>query len=70
MDRIGRQYARTLALWRERFQDNMGAIREMGFDERFIRSWIYYLVCCEEGFTSGHIDDLQLVLGRPEEVRT
>lgn len=70
MDRIGPQYARTLTLWRERFQDNMEAVRDMGFDDRFIRNWIYYLVCCEEGFSSGHIDDLQLVLGRPEEVRT
>jgi cyclopropane-fatty-acyl-phospholipid synthase len=28
----------------------------LGFDERFRRMWIYYLVYCEVGFDHGMID--------------
>lgn len=66
-EQIGQHYARTLHEWRERFEANWPDIRAYGFDERFYRSWIYYLVSCEEGFRRGHIDDYQIVMTRPEE---
>ncbi len=43
-------YARTLKLWRERFFDNLTEVRQLGFNERFIRSWDYYLSYCIAGF--------------------
>src|SRR6476661_9704650 len=40
---LGPHYARTLALWRERFTQNWPAIAGLGFDETFRRMWEFYL---------------------------
>ena len=42
-------YAGTLRIWRERFQENRGAIREH-YDERFCRMWEFYLITSELAF--------------------
>ncbi len=62
---IGPHYARTLCRWRERFWENIDAVRELGFDERFIRMWHYYLCYCEGGFTERYIGVSQLLLTKP-----
>ncbi len=59
---FGDCYARTLALWSERFQEAWPAIGELGFDERFRRIWTYYLAYCEAGFRTRSIDVVQTVL--------
>jgi len=59
---IGTHYARTLAAWRERFQDSMPEVRKLGFDDRFIRMWDYYLAYCEGAFLERHVGDSQLLL--------
>ena len=66
-DRItfGASYARTLALWHERFQQAWPQIKAMGFDERFKRTWEYYLAYCEAGFRAGSIDVCQIRLENP-----
>lgn len=53
---FGQDYARTLALWRERFEAAWPAIAGLGFDEKFRRRWCYYLSYCEAGFSEGSID--------------
>lgn len=63
---FGQDYARTLAIWRERFEDAWGAIARLGFDERFRRRWNYYLCYCEAGFTEGSIDVGVYRFRRPE----
>ena len=37
-------------------------VRALGFDERFIRMWEYYLALSEAGFATGISQDLQIVL--------
>ena len=37
-------------------------MRALGFDDRFIRMWEYYLALSEAGFATGLSQDLQLVL--------
>ncbi len=37
-------------------------VRALGFDERFIRMWDYYLALSEAGFATGLVQDQQLVL--------
>jgi cyclopropane-fatty-acyl-phospholipid synthase len=59
---FGPSYARTLAVWNERFQAAWPKVRELGFDERFRRIWTYYLAYCEAGFRTGSINVLQTVL--------
>lgn len=53
---FGLSYARTLALWLERFVDNWPQIARQGFDGRFRRLWEYYLCYCETGFRAGTTD--------------
>jgi cyclopropane-fatty-acyl-phospholipid synthase len=62
--RFGADYARTLSLWRERFQAAWPEIMPLGFDERFRRLWRYYLSYCEAGFAFGSIDVHQIALAR------
>lgn len=67
---IGRHYIRTLRLWRETFEANREQVLALGFDEPFIRKWIYYLSYCEAGFAACLVRNYQLVLarmGEPEE---
>ena len=59
---MGAHYARTLAQWRERFHAEEAAIRALGFDDRFLRMWDYYLAYCEGAFLERHIIDVQLLL--------
>ncbi len=61
----GQSYARTLSLWRKNFNEALSAVRKLGFDERFIRKWNYYLSYCEAGFTMRNISVVQAVLTRP-----
>jgi len=60
--RFGRDYALTLAAWRSRFRARLPQVRALGFDERFVRTWEFYLAYCEAGFVSGSTDVLQYLL--------
>jgi cyclopropane-fatty-acyl-phospholipid synthase len=61
-EEMGTHYARTLAEWRKRFSDSLDQVKELGFDDRFIRMWDYYLGFCEAAFLERHIGDMQLLL--------
>lgn len=43
IDNIGLHYARTLAEWRRRFNGNEALVRNLGFDDVFLRTWNYYV---------------------------
>jgi cyclopropane-fatty-acyl-phospholipid synthase len=58
-------YARTLAVWRDRFRSAWPALTPLGFDERFRRLWEYYLSYCEAGFLSHNIDVRQMIFAKP-----
>jgi cyclopropane-fatty-acyl-phospholipid synthase len=62
---FGAHYARTLALWNQRFQTAWGEIAPLGFDTRFKRMWEFYLAYCEAGFRARTIDVTQVALVRP-----
>jgi cyclopropane-fatty-acyl-phospholipid synthase len=55
MDDFGGDYAVTLRHWRASFHAKLGQIRALGFDDRFIRKWHYYLCYCEAAFALRHI---------------
>jgi cyclopropane-fatty-acyl-phospholipid synthase len=57
-------YAETLRQWRQRFFHNEEAVRGLGYPERFVRLWDYYLQYCEAGFAERHIGDLQVMFAR------
>jgi cyclopropane-fatty-acyl-phospholipid synthase len=58
-------YALTLAHWRRRFMDRLDEVRAMGFDDRFIRMWEFYLSYCEGGFRERIIGTVQLAFAKP-----
>ncbi len=49
-------YAKTLRDWRDRFEEAWPNLRHLNLDERFRRTWRYYLAYCEAGFRIGRID--------------
>jgi cyclopropane-fatty-acyl-phospholipid synthase len=59
---FGLDYARTLALWQQAYQARLPEITTLGFDERFNRTWEFYLSYCEAGFRAKSIDLFQLTL--------
>jgi cyclopropane-fatty-acyl-phospholipid synthase len=65
LEDIGPSYALTLAAWRERFNREVDRIRALGYPERFIRMWNYYLCYCEGGFVERSIGDVHLLLVKP-----
>jgi cyclopropane-fatty-acyl-phospholipid synthase len=61
---IGIDYADTLADWDKRFNLAIESVRELGYDERFIRMWRYYLAYCEGGFRAKSISTVQLTFDK------
>ncbi len=59
-------YAKTLNCWRQAFEKNIESVKALGFDERFIRMWMYYLCYCEGGFMERVINSVQVVMAKPD----
>ncbi len=62
---MGLDYSQTLRIWRERFNCSLDAIRSQGFDEKFVRTWNYYLAYCESAFLWRNISVVQAVWTGP-----
>jgi len=62
---FGSHYAETLRQWDSAFMAAHDRVRELGFDETFVRMWHFYLDYSRAGFASGYIDVNQIVLTRP-----
>jgi len=57
---FGLDYAETLRLWNQRFNQAWSEFQPLGFDARFKRLWNFYLSYCEAGFRSRSTDVLQV----------
>jgi cyclopropane-fatty-acyl-phospholipid synthase len=62
--RFGPHYAETLRRWRAAVCAKEGEIRALGFDERFLAIWRFYLHYCEVGFNTKRTDVVHLGLER------
>jgi cyclopropane-fatty-acyl-phospholipid synthase len=65
---IGLDYATTLKFWFNTFNANLPTVRSLGFDDRFIRKWNYYLCYCEAAFEMRNINVMHLVYTRPNNI--
>jgi len=65
MEDFGLHYAKTLRLWHDNFRQAHGRLRELGYDEYFLRLWEFYLCYCEGGFLERTIGTAQLVFAKP-----
>ena len=61
---IAHHYVKTLQEWRRRFEERLDDVRVLGFDERFVRMWRYYLCSAEAGFATRSTGDLQIVFDK------
>lgn len=59
---FGKDYVITLERWLHSFDSQIKSIKELGFDERFIRIWRLYLAGCIAGFSVGRTDVMQVEL--------
>jgi cyclopropane-fatty-acyl-phospholipid synthase len=59
-------YVETLRRWRDRFLASWPELEALGYDERFRRIWTLYLAYCEGGFAERRIQDVQLLLAKPD----
>ena len=59
---FGLDYAETCRRWRTDFLASKDKVLALGFDERFIRIWEFYLAYCEAGFDAGDLDVVQYTL--------
>jgi cyclopropane-fatty-acyl-phospholipid synthase len=57
-------YARTLKLWRDRYDAAVARGDLPGFDAAFHNLWRYYLMYCEGGFRGGVIDVAQVTMAK------
>jgi cyclopropane-fatty-acyl-phospholipid synthase len=65
MESFSQDYARTLHHWSDHFEARIDAVKKLGFDEHFVRSWRYYLQYCEAAFALNNISVVQTVMTRP-----
>lgn len=59
---FGKDYARTLKEWLQRFDANEVAIRNMGYGTEFIRSWRLYMSMCAASFLCERTSVIQVEL--------
>jgi cyclopropane-fatty-acyl-phospholipid synthase len=62
---FGLDYAETLRRWRHQFMADKAQVLQLGFDERFIRIWEFYLAYCEAAFDQHNTDVVQFTLLKP-----
>jgi len=62
---FGPDYAETLRRWRDAFTARKAEVAALGFDERFMRIWEFYLAYCEAAFDTGDINLMQYTLRKP-----
>jgi len=61
---VGPHYAPTLRAWRDAFVAKLPAVRALGFDAPFVRSWLLYLAFSEAAFAERTLGNHHLVFAR------
>jgi len=64
MNDFADDYARTLREWRRRFHNQLEAVAKLGYPDRFVRMWDYYLAYCEAAFMERAVGVVHAVWGR------
>lgn len=59
---FGQHYSLTMKHWLAAFEKNIEPIKSLGFDEKFIRIWRFYLTSCIASFQSERTNVMQISL--------
>lgn len=62
---FGTHYAETLRHWRRGFHAHLDEVRALGYPDRFIRLWDYYLSYCEAAFDERYTGVVQIQFDKP-----
>lgn len=62
-------YARTLAEWRLAFHKSSAELSGLGYDEKFQRTWDFYLASCEAEFATRWLQVMQITISHPNNQR-
>lgn len=68
MEEFTEDYAKTLRLWHEAFESKIDHVKNLGFDEYFIRMWKMYLSYCEAAFITRNINLVQVAFTRDQNI--
>ena len=68
LEEFTEDYAKTLNIWHENFENHLYEVKKLGFDDYFIRMWKMYLNYCEAGFLTRNINLHQLVFTRDQNI--
>ena len=69
MEEFTEDYAKTLRLWHETFLQKLDEVKNLGFDEYFIRMWKMYLSYCEAAFITRNINLVQVAFTRDQNIQ-
>lgn len=59
---FGADYARTCSMWNNRMEQKTNRILKLGYDEKFVRNWRFYLGICAASFAVKQTDVVQVEL--------
>jgi cyclopropane-fatty-acyl-phospholipid synthase len=62
---FGEDYAQTLRLWANSFNQQIDSIKALGFKEEFTRLWNFYLYYCAAGFAEKTLEVVQFTIEKP-----
>lgn len=62
---FGTHYGQTIREWRKHFHSRLDEVRELGYPDRFIRMWDYYLSYCEASFEERYTGVVQIQFDKP-----
>ena len=68
LEEFTEDYAKTLNIWNENFENKLEEVKKLGFDNYFIRMWKMYLNYCEAAFLTRNINLHQLVFTRDQNI--
>lgn len=60
--KFGKDYALTMEYWIKHFENKINEVKALGFDDKFVRLWRFYLACCIASFKLGRTDVMQVEL--------
>ncbi len=59
---FGQDYARTCRIWADRLRAQTRKVEGLGYDQAFLRNWLFYLEICAASFAVGQTDVVQVEL--------
>jgi cyclopropane-fatty-acyl-phospholipid synthase len=68
MEEFTEDYAKTLRLWHDSFENKLSHVKKLGFDAYFVRMWKMYLSYCEAAFITRNINLVQVAFTRDQNI--